>query len=319
MPGHRTSAALVCLLLNVAAACGQAGPGRVIRITSYPRHVRADDGFVLSAYDLHLEDHPRDEQPRAWLFHIVGSEPVSIVGSMEQYADIIAQGFVVVLLQPRGVKTPKDIDLQIFRQYETRQRRVADQAAVLSAYLDAAAPAPVLLVGSSQGGTVAAELATQDPRVTHLLMMASGGGWTQAQEMTYFLEHGQHIPDVANADELNAKFDQIRGDPDGDTLWYGHPFRMWSSYLWFRAADGLTALTIPMLLAQGTADRATPVDSARALRDEFDRLGLTNLTYAEYPGLDHHFNDDAGNNGLAALQADASAWMMASGLVSSDK
>jgi hypothetical protein len=62
-------------------------------------------------------------------------------------------------------------------------------------------------------------------------------------------------------------------------MWYGHPFRMGSSYLWFRPMHGLTTRPIPIFLAQGTADTATPVEGARAMRDQFARLGLTNLTY----------------------------------------
>ena len=90
---------------------------------------------------------------------------------------------------------------------------------------------------------------------------------------------------------------------------------MWSSYLWFRPMDGLTTLSIPIFLAQGTADESTPVESARAMRDEFTRLGLTNLTYVEYPGLDHHFSNEAGESRLIDLQEDVYAWVSATGLI----
>jgi hypothetical protein len=43
--------------------------------------------------------------------------------------------------------------------------------------------------------------------------------------------------------------------------------------------------------------------------------GLSNLTYAEYPGLDHHFANSAGESRLSELEAKASAWMAATGLV----
>jgi hypothetical protein len=43
------------------------------------------------------------------MFYLVGSEPVSVMGTAAQYAEMIAQGFVVVLLpggcdrtRPRG-------------------------------------------------------------------------------------------------------------------------------------------------------------------------------------------------------------------------
>jgi alpha-beta hydrolase superfamily lysophospholipase len=286
----------------------------MLRIVAYKKDVVADDGFALTVRDLHLKGHAQNEVPRAWMFHLVGSEPVSVMSAAEEYAEGIAQGFVVVLLQPRGVSSDGTVDQQVFQQYETRQRRVADQLAVMDAYLGDSGNLPVLLVGSSLGGVVAADVAARDARVTHLLMMASGGGLTQAEEGTLFAERGQMPPGIASVEELNAKFDEIRAAPDSGELWFGHPFRMWSSYLWFRPMDGLTTRPIPIFLAQGTADTATPVESARAMRDEFARLGLTNLTYVEYPGLDHHFSNEAGESRLLDLQKDAYAWMSATGL-----
>jgi alpha-beta hydrolase superfamily lysophospholipase len=243
------------------------------------------------------------------MFYLVGSQPVSVTNTAAQYAEGIAQGFVVVLLQPRGVSPDGAVDEAIFREYETRQRRVADQIAVMDAYLRESPGVPVLLVGSSLGGVVAADVAARDARVTHLLMMGSGGGWTQAQELTLFAERGQLPPGLTSVNDLNAKFDEIRAAPDSVELWYGHPFRMWSSYLWFRPMDGLTGRPIPLFLAQGTADTATPVESAWAMRDEFVRLGLTNLTYIEYPGLDHQFSNAAGESRLIDLQQDVYAWI----------
>jgi pimeloyl-ACP methyl ester carboxylesterase len=286
----------------------------MLRIVAYKKDIVADDGFALTVRDLHLKGHAQDEVPRAWMFHLVGSEPVSVMNAAAEYAEGIAQGFVVVLLQPRGVASDGTVDQEVFQQYETRQRRVADQLTVMDAYLGASGNIPVLLVGSSLGGVVAADVAARDARVSHLLMMASGGGWTQAEEMTFHLERGQAPPGISSLEELNAKFAEIAAAPDSGEVWYGHPFRMWSSYLWFRPMDGLFTRPIPIFLAQGTADTATPVESARAMRDEFAHLGLTNLTYVEYPGLDHHFSNEAGESRLMDLQKDAYAWMSATGL-----
>jgi pimeloyl-ACP methyl ester carboxylesterase len=250
------------------------------------------------------------------MFYLVGSEPVSVLDSRAEYAELLAQGFVVVLLQPRGVSGVGTVDQEVFHRYETRERRVADQIAVMDAYLKGSAGIPVLLAGTSQGGVVAADVAASDSRVTHLLMMASGGGWTQAQELTWLVgEGGQGHLGISSIEELDSKFEEIKAAPASDTLWLGHSFRMWSSYLWFRPMDGLTKLSIPIFLGQGTSDQSTPVESARAMRDEFHRLGLTNLTYAEYPGLDHHFDNEASESRLIDLQQDAYTWMSETGLL----
>jgi pimeloyl-ACP methyl ester carboxylesterase len=302
------------MLVALCVACDTPPP--MLTVVAYKKEVVADDGFVLSAFDLHLKGRARDEVPDAWMFYIVGSEPVSVLDSTAQFADLVARGFVVVLLQPRGVSRNGSVDQEVFRQYETRQRRVADQRAVLDAYLRGSGRAPVLLAGTSQGGVVAADLAASDSRVTHLLMLASGGGLTQAEEMTtLFVERGQGPSEFASVEALDAKFAEIRADPDSSELWLGHPFRMWSSYLWFRPLDGLLTLSIPIFLAQGTEDQAAPVESARAMRDAFAERALTNLTYAEYPGLDHHFDNEAGDSGLVQVQKQAFAWMIKNGLL----
>lgn len=48
--------------------------------------------------------------------------------------------------------------------------------------------------------------------------------------------------------------------------------------------------------------------------DQFVRLGLTNLTNAKYPGLDHHLNNQAGETRLLDLRNDVYAWMSTTGL-----
>jgi pimeloyl-ACP methyl ester carboxylesterase len=303
------------LVLSVGLGAGCRESGGTLTIDLYKRDVVADDGFVLSAFDLHLRGHSPDETPVAWMFYLIGSEPVSVMQSTEQFAELVARGFCVVLLQPRGVKGDGTVDLSVFRQYETRQRRAADQVAVMDAYLGSSGTLPVLLVGTSQGGVVAADVAASDSRVTHLLLMASGGGWTQAEELEHFVEQEPGTLGMSSVTELAAKFDEIKAAPDSDELWAGHPFRMWSSYLWFRPMDGLTPLSIPIFLAQGTADRAVPVESARAMRDKFASLGKTNLTYVEYAGLDHHFENAAGESRLIDLQSDAYSWMTDTGLL----
>ena len=91
----------LALLVLLDAACEDGFKG-VTRVVGYERDVVADDGHALTAFDLHLEGRPRLQPPRAWLFYMVGSEPVSIVGTMEQFADLIARGMTVVLLEPSG-------------------------------------------------------------------------------------------------------------------------------------------------------------------------------------------------------------------------
>lgn len=302
------------LLSAQLVACS--GPNNnTLTVVAYRKQVVADDGYVLSAFDLHTKGSAVHGTPRAWMFYLVGSEPVALQDSTQEFADLVARGVRVVLLQPRGVGSDASVNQSVFWQYDTRQHRVSDEESVMDAYLTVANHSPVLLVGSSEGGIIAADIAIQDKRVTHLLMMASGGGWTQAKELQVLVQRDPGYLGMANVTELDAEFAKIAAQPSSGTLWAGHPFRHWSSYLWYRPADGLTKLSIPMFLAQGAADQAVPVDSARALRDAFAKSGLDNLRYEEYPGLDHHFDDASGKSRLSELQKDAYAWMTDTGVL----
>jgi pimeloyl-ACP methyl ester carboxylesterase len=180
---HRTwleAYRLAALCIAALSACEGTTDG-MLQLVAYSKSVVADDGYELTALDLQRSGEARNGQPRAWMFYIVGSEPVAVRDSTAQYADLVAQGIRVVLVQPRGVKPNGSIDRSVFWEYDTRQRRVADQASVLDAYLtQLQAGTAVLLAGTSEGGVIAAELAARDARVTHLIMLASGGGWTQA-------------------------------------------------------------------------------------------------------------------------------------------
>jgi Prolyl oligopeptidase family len=286
------------------------------KLFAYQREVIADDGYPLATYELRERLSPPGEPPRAWMFYLVGSEPQSIIASKEAFAGLVATGLVVVLLQPRGVAQDGGVDQSVFWQYDTKQRRVADQRVVVSSYLgEGPSAVPVLLTGASEGGDIAAAVAARDSRVTHVMMLATGGGWVQSEEMRFFVRKNGAYLGISSLEELEAKFDEIRERPDSGEMWMGHPFRHWSSYLWVRALEDLDSSRALIFLAHGTADERVPVESARAVRDHFDRRAKTNLSYFEFPGLDHAFADPGTHEShLPAVQRDALAWLAKSGL-----
>jgi hypothetical protein len=47
------------LLLALCFSCDASGP--TLNVVAYKNEIVADDGFVLNAFDFHLEEHERDE------------------------------------------------------------------------------------------------------------------------------------------------------------------------------------------------------------------------------------------------------------------
>ena len=139
-------------------------------------------------------------------------------------------------------------------------------AAALAAAMAAAradplvAAAPMLVIGHSEGGVLAARLARLDPRVGHVALLASPGPDPVEELALWGESRGRARSEIA------AMVARIRATPDSATdLVFGHPHRRWSSFL---AADPLADLLASgarVFLAQGDADANWPVAAHDAL------------------------------------------------------
>jgi dienelactone hydrolase len=142
----------------------------------------------------------------------------------------------------------------------------------------------IVVAGHSEGSTVAAKLATQSKRVTHLIY-ASGNPFgrimamigkdratekenTSATESEF--DYWEQV--VANKDDLNAA--------DGDTFKATYDFSM-------PPMDYLERLKIPVLVCYGTKDYGAPFNDY--LRVAMIRQQKKNFTFKSYLGLEHNF------------------------------
>jgi pimeloyl-ACP methyl ester carboxylesterase len=303
---YARSASVIAIIAMLTAAGGCGG----IRIAARSEPVRADDGATLAAFKLNIVGLGQRPQ-RGWLFYVQGSEPRTVTDRIGELAGAAALGLQLVLVERRGVMPDRPVDEQVFHESSGKSTRVADHLAVIRHFLtDAAAGQVVVLMGESEGGEVAAAVALAEPRVTQLILIGCGGAWTQAQEFEHFLAKGGTYLDVNSIADLHARFDDIRANPDAMTMWAGHPYRRWSSYLWDSPADDVLALDIPIFLAQGDADSSVPVESARALAQAFIESGKANLRYLEYAGVDHSMRELAtGRSVLPRLEIDVLRWL----------
>lgn len=314
--------AALSILLGMSGACvlGGCSSAGEVRIVGKSQLVRADDGFVLTTYQLE-QTGEKAPPPRAILFYVQGSSDKSVASQIEGLAGAVTMDIEVVLTERRGVSPKGTVDQAVSDKYDTRPRRIADIRAVIGAYMPLVAPnLPVIVMGESEGGDIAGAVAADDPRVKYLVLLASGGGWSQAREFEYFVTARTDYLGIDDLGQLNAAFDRIKADPDGSTEWLGHPYRRWSSYLWAKPADELATLNIPIFLAQGDADESVPVQSARALRDEFQRLGKTNLTYREYHDVTHSMRDTLTHQSIRPLlELDLLRWFNQQGVINDEE
>ncbi len=282
--------ALVASAIVLLAGCSAS---QKWSISAEEMTVIADDGYSLITYELKMEPDIFDgEPPRFVLFYIQGSEYETVFSQVGTLAGVIAMGASVVVMERRGVDQNQNVDIETCHRYSMKEIRVEDHLKVIDAYLEGAVPGiPVILMGVSEGGDIASVVAAREDRVTHLILLGSGGGWSQAEEFEFFLSTRGSYLGLHDVDELTATFEAIRAQPDSMKMWAGHPYRRWSSYLWVRSIDYLEDLDIPIFLAHGDKDESVPVESARAVKERFDELDKSNLTYLEYENANHSFVD----------------------------
>lgn len=311
------TAALLAIVLLLAAC---AGP-RSISLRGEGRIVAAADGAPIATYDLHLDPAPEPgAAPRGTLLYVTGSESESVRSVIGNFAGAVEMGLRVVLAERRGVRFDGTVDERASLEGAAKATRVSDVRAVLDAYVGTSPERPVILFGASEGGDVAAAVAAADPRISHVVLLGCGGGWTQERELRWMIEREGAYLGLRSGAELDAVLARIRAAPDSLELWAGHPFRRWSAFLWSAPADDLRKTRIPVFLAHGTADRNVPVESARALAASFREQGRGELTYVELEGVDHAFTDTAtGRSALPRLEIALIGWFAAQGLVSRDE
>ncbi len=239
------------------------------------------------------------------LIVLQGSACNSVFKSAQDFGPTADQVQVARLdLEKYGLNKSTKSCPQEYLENNTIDQRIADYLRVMQILQRDAAwwNKQVLIVGGSEGGVLAPILATYVPETTKLVVMAGGTGWTMYDEML-FLTEKQLRAGGANETEIQSEllkmkntFAETETNPTGSKTIYGatNTYKWWNSILRLRPLNYMLDLNFPILMVHGDIDIATPVESARATVGEFSEQNKTNLTYIEFPGLDHHWVDKNG-------------------------
>jgi len=226
----------------------------------------------------------KGNDPNTIIFFIPGSGHTSLQYYLSDYFKEFDANVEIYSLQKRAVSNratgmfskPDDFDKEnIFENW------VSDNLVfirnILSVKLDN--DKNIILFGVSEGATVVAKLATLIPEVTHLVVLG-GGGYEQSKELEIsFAEYQINFENV---------YQEIKKSPEEiKKTFLGHPYRYWSHILFVNPMEFYSKIQIPILLAIGKKDENIPVESARFLQKEFDRLKKTNFKYIEYENCNH--------------------------------
>lgn len=175
----------------------------------------------------------------------------------------------------------------------------------------------LLLVGASEGATLAAYLSTLIPEIKATIMFSGGCGMSLHDELQllenkkvrvgykgflrkYFIK--AYIYTMISVAKFfpNSSYTCIG---ENNTL------RHWNTIGNYNPLTSLEKLDTPLYLVQGTRDTDCPIESARKLVAYFAEIKKTNLTYREYKYYDHNFFDLSGENHWQEVADEAFLWV----------
>lgn len=196
----------------------------------------------------------------------------------------------------------------------------ANMAALRAAWtLPGIDPTRTLVLGHSEGGVVAARVAAELPKVTHVASLAAGGP-TQLFDLAETRRRPQTGDQPGDAErrvrEFFDEWAKIAKDPDSiSQFWMGHPYRRWSSFLKHSVTEELLRSKARIYLAHGVADTIIPVAAHDVLVAELKVRGRS-VTAERIDGADHGFRtsdmpQQGPPLGMQALFGRVLAWFLA--------
>ncbi|HYK49946.1 MAG TPA: alpha/beta hydrolase [Terriglobales bacterium] len=174
------------------------------------------------------------------------------------------------------------------------------------------------VIGTSEGGLMAGLVGAFVPETKRIAILSYGGArtmgewWPEAVYAHALKESGSTVAAEAEREEVIEAFQRARLSPDSAETFGGatNTLAWWASIIDVRLLPTLLDVEVPILLVHGTEDPYAPVEGARGVERAFAAAGKTNLTYREYAGLNHGFENAAGESSLERVTQDALLWTL---------
>jgi dienelactone hydrolase len=148
----------------------------------------------------------------------------------------------------------------------------------------------VLVTGHSEGGIVAARVAAELPKVTHVAPLGCGGATQLYSLVELARRRAPEGQGVAAMERVYADWAKIQAKPESiEDFWMAHPYRRWSSFLKHSVIEELKRSKAKIYLAHGTADEADAVQGFDMMRAELLAHGR-DVTAERIEGGDHGFS-----------------------------
>lgn len=294
------------MIKNIAKFCAMLvyvfGIEKACATEIYPFFLQRQDGTVLEGYFS-----PPSTSSSPIIFAIQGS---SCESALTWYVDLCDQisslGVGVIALEKQGV-SKDEINLFEYNQANCFQNRLEDYVFCFE-NMNLICPkweGKPIFWGESEGGALAANLASQIPQTAAALLFATGGGMKPREEVKWALQHRLEKYGALQ-DEidqymvfLDEQMDAMILDPTSDHQFLGNTYKWWASLLGSdEALMPLNQSPLPIYLVHGVEDCQIPVHSADLAAELLEEANA--LTYLRLERYGHDL--DTANIRSAACQ-----------------
>jgi pimeloyl-ACP methyl ester carboxylesterase len=165
---------------------------------------------------------------------------------------------------------------------------------------------PILVIGISEGATVAAALAARDSRITHVALIgATGPGQYYDFVLGAYAANDDDASRLRALIALDAQLRAIRARPDSATEFaWGHSYKRWASFFRASTVANLQRSRARVYLVSGMADRSVPILSTELIYSELAAAGR-DVQFRRLAGASHELVPAGSDFGSAMPEIEA--------------
>ena len=278
---------LIILTLNVFFSCT-----RKISLDIKQYSLINEEGKKLVFY---IGKKPNSNLKDKILIYLQGSGSQSVKNNFGDGAEATFLGYDILYIEKYGFNS-RDLFCQSYT-LKSRVENVLNIVKHVKNNIYKNKIKEIGILGQSEGGAIAAEIATNLPMVTHVIIMGAGG-LPQAKEFEILLEKnlkkGKPFfkSDIKTKEQLLCKYEEIKKNCSSEKFWLGHTYKYWNTSLRYSAEKYISQLKMPTLFIIGEKDNMVPVESIECLIPKL--ANRKNFTFKVIPKVNHKFIDSKG-------------------------
>ncbi len=222
--------------------------------------------------------------PQSAIFFVQGSGCHSLGCFMRSYFAGFGGAYRIYAAQKPGVgrTSPGLVCSEAYLDWNAYPQIIAHNREALRFVMARHGGSLAAVIGVSEGGTVAAQLAAENPQIRRLVVIGSGGLPFRKAAQLLAAKRGEP------PSSIDAAFARIAADPDNARATvYGMTHRYWSTLLDVDPTPMFLKAKQPTLLLMGELDESVPIESAFHLRKQMTAAKRSNFALEVVPGASH--------------------------------